>query len=242
MANFINLEHLPDTFNINRLSKLMHGKASKRMLNYAIVKLVKEKKLIKVKNGTYSKVGDVFYIANRVYGGYIGFSSALYLYGLKNELDAVVYVCTKSSEKKLKILDKIIEPINMSEQQYGTQIVDLSGKDILVSTYPKTIFDMLAKPKYANYFDMYRAMTIRPLSRIEWKEFLFYVKSANITTIRRAGYATEGIAPKWLTKKLNQLSKIGYRTSFFFKHKAKNYSSKWSIFDDLSMKSWYNGV
>lgn len=242
MTKLINIDSLPETFKVSELIHSSGGKLTRRMINYSVSSLLKEKKLLRLKNGMYSKTGDIFQIAYRLYGGYVGFSSALYLHGLKEEIEAVVYVCIAHNGKKSRVLDKIIEPVNMSENEYGTQIINSNGKEILVSTYPKTIFDMLAKPKYASYFDMYKAMKIRRLTENEWKELLYYAKNSNTTDIRRIGYALEGIAPARFTKELASLSTKGYRTSFFFKHEGKNYNSKWNIFDSLGVRRWVNAI
>ena len=242
MNRLINIDNLPEVFGVRDVIRLSNSKVTRRMLNYEITKLLKGKKLIKIKNGVYSKIGDIFYIASYLYDGYIGFSSALYLHGLKEEIEASVYVCTSSPKKRLRVMERVIEPVNMSKQQYGVMAFVLNGREILISTYAKTIFDMLSKPKYANYFDMYRAMKIRSFSKGQWEELAYYAKNSNITDIRRVGYATEGIAPGWFTGQMNDLSRKGYRTSFFFKHKAENYNLKWSMFDGLSVRRWLNAV
>ncbi len=242
MIKLINKEELPDVFRVADLVRLSRGKATARSVNYMVSRLLEEKKLVRIKNGMYSKTGDVFYIAYRLYNGYIGFSSALYLYGLKDEIEAAVYVCVPKHAKAAMILGKTIEPVNMADNDYGASLIELNGHQILVSTYAKTIFDMLSKPRYANYFDMYRAVRIRPLAAGEWKELLYYAKSSSISDIRRIGYATDGIAPGWFLDELERLSRKGYRTSFFFKHESRNYNSRWSIFDSLGMRRWMNGV
>ncbi len=243
MIKNININILPEVFRVDDVIRLSDKGITRRRLAYAISKLLEDKKLVKVVNGIYSKTGNVFYIAYKLHGGYIGFSSALYLHGLKTEVEPIVYVCTPSRHaKRIKILDSIIKAVNMSEQQYGTMLMDIDGMEIRVSTYAKTIFDMLSKPRYADYFDMYRAMNIRKLNQEEWKELLYYAKNSSITDIRRIGYATDGIAPHWFTKELHGTSSKGYRASFFFKHKAENYIRKWDLFDDLRITRWRNAI
>ncbi len=243
MIKNINISLFPEVFRIDDIIRLSGRGITRRRLAYAISKLLDEKKLIKVMNGVYSKTGDAFYIAYKLYGGYIGFSSALYVHGIKTEVNPVIYVCTPLKHaKRINILDKIIVPVNMSGQQYGTMQEGINGKEIMVSTYAKTIFDMLSKPRHADYFDMYRAMNIRRLTAEEWKELLYYTRNCSITDIRRIGYATDGISPSWFTKELHETSSKGYRASFFFKHKTENYIRKWDMFDDLGITRWRNAV
>ncbi len=242
MNRLVNLELLPRIFRSSEIIKLSKGKITRRSLGYAISKLVMERKLVMLKKGIYSKTGDIFYMAQYLYKGYIGLSSALYLYGLKEEVENAVYVCVKSPAKKVTRLGVRIVPVNMSRMQYGTHFVEHEGNTVLVSTYAKTVFDMLSRPKYANYFDMYRAIGLKPLTSAEWRELLGYAESSDITDIRRTGYATDGIAPKWFTEDLIKLSKKGYRTSFFFGHIAKSYNCKWSIYDSIGIRRWVNAV
>lgn len=243
MIKNINIEMLPEVFRVEEMLKLSGRSLTRRRLTYAISRLLEDKKLIKVINGVYSKTGNVFYIAYKLYGGYIGFASALYLHGLKTEVEPTVYLCTASHHAKaVKILGSVIETVDMREMQYGTTLIDVMGRQVRVSTYAKTLFDMLDKPRYANYFDMYRAINMRPLKKEEWKELFYYSRNSSITTIRRIGYSMDGIAPSWFTKALHDISLRGYRTSFFFKHVAENYSGKWNLFDDLGTIRWRNAV
>ena len=159
MIKNINTEILPEVFRLGEMLKLSGRSLTRRRLSYAISRLLKDKKLVKVINGVYSKTGNVFYIAYKLYGGYIGFSSALYLHGLKTEVEPTIYLCTSSHHAKaVRILGNIIKTVDMREMQYGTIFIDVMGKQVKVSTYAKTIFDMLDKPRYADYFDMYRAI------------------------------------------------------------------------------------
>ncbi len=243
MYNIVNIETLPDVFRVESIISLSRGRVTRRSLSYAIARLLREKKLVKVKNGTYSKASDPFYVSTMVYDGYIGLSSALFLRGLKTEVEADIYVCTgRGQHKATRFMDKTITPVNMSRQFYGASTVNRDGRDILVSTYPKTIFDMLSKPSYANYFDMYRAMKLTPLSKSEWKYLSYYLCNSSTSDIRRAGHATDGIAPQWFTKKLKRLSDAKTGVSFFFKHRAVNYSPRWKIYDDIGITRWNNAI
>ncbi|MBU6391202.1 MAG: hypothetical protein KGI00_03270 [Candidatus Micrarchaeota archaeon] len=242
MTILINIDSLPYVFRIGSIIKTSKGRLTRRRLGYLIGKLLDEKKLLKIGNGLYSKGGNVFYIACYVYKGYIGLSSALYLHGLKTEVEGTVYVCTSSPRKGMRIMDSMLVPVNMSGLQYGTTELAMEEKRVMVSTYPKTVFDMLAKPRYANYFDMYRALNERHMEKEEWDELLYYAKSSSTTQIRRIGYAMEGIAPGRFTDELLKLSGRKPGASFFFRHKAVNYSMKWKLFDDLSVRRWLNAV
>ncbi len=238
MGKIVNMENLPDVFNVGDTIRNSRGAITRRMLNYAINKMLKERKLFKISNGTYSKTANVFYIACTLYNGYIGLSSALYLHGLKTEVEPNIYVCTKRHEGRIKVLDKIIVPVNVSNMHYGTVIAEQGGKDLLVSSYPKTIFDMISNPGYSNYFDMYRALHGRKLNERDLEELLYYAEHSSLTDLRRVGYALDGMTPSWFTSKLHSKSKKGRGVSYFFKHRNINFNAKWGIYDSINISRW----
>ncbi len=242
MDKVINIEDLPQVFKTSEIVRVTHGKVSKRRINYRIKNLLRRGKLFRISKSVYSKTANIFYISIYLYKGYIGFSSALYLHSLKTEVSGEIYVCTSTYKKRRKILGRIIMPVNMSKQQYGAEFMVVDGDEILVSTYPKTIFDMLSVPKYANYFDMYRALNERNLTKKEWEELLYYATDSSLTDVRRIGYALEGLAPAWFVKKLYKLSREGSRISYFFKHKNINYNSRWEIYDSINVRQWFNAI
>lgn len=240
MNRIISIENLPDTFSIGQMTA--NGKLTRRIVEYTVKKYIKEKKLMKIKRGLYSKVADPFYVASMAYKGYIGFSSALYLYGLKTETEATILVCTPKTQRRIKFLDKIILPVNMSDQFFGYSFVNANGLSIPTATFMKTVFDMFYRPKYANYYDLYKAINGRGISPKEWEDLFYYAKNSNLTTMRRLGYGLEGKAPGWFTGKLMKISKNGSRTSFFFLRKPINYNAKWDIFDDINVRRWKDAV
>lgn len=240
MNKIISIDNLPNIFSSSKITTM--GKLTNRVVSYALKKHLKEKKLIKIKRGVYSKVANPFYVASALYKGYIGFSSALYLYRLKNEIEANVIVCVPKTEKKVRFLDKILLPVNVSDQFYGFSIITTEGLDIPISTFPKIVFDMFYRPKYANFYDLYNAINNRRMNSKEWRSLFYYAEKSNLVTIRRLGYGLENKAPKWLTAKLLKISDKGSRTSFFFSHKPIGYNAKWDIFDDINVKRWENAV
>ncbi len=240
MNRFVNFNNLPEMFTIGRLEELIHGAASRRAIGYMVRNLLREGKVFKVTNSIFSKTANVFYIAYHLYKGYIGLSSALYIYGLKTEVEATVYVCTSSYERQKRILDRIVVPVNVSRQQYGTEIISVENEEILVSSYPKTIFDIISNPKFADYFGMYRALNQRKLTEDEWRELLYYTINSNLTDARRVGYATDGMAPEWFTKRLINISNESTGVSYFFKHRTNNYNLKWRLYDSLDIRRWLN--
>ncbi len=242
MDKIINIERLPEIISTAEIRRLLQGKATKRMLTYAINAYLKEKAMVKIKRGLYSKTPNAFYVASRIYDGYVGFSSALYLHGLKTEMESVIYVCVDGSAKSTRFMNRTILPVNMSGLSYGTELISAEGRDVLTSTFPKTVFDMFCKPRYASYFDLYRAINRRGVGGKEWAEIYGYTEKAGLSTARRIGYGLEHLAPGGFTEKLRARSDSGSGSSFFFKHKAVNYASGWKLFDDIRLERWKNAV
>ncbi|MCL5100447.1 MAG: hypothetical protein M1122_00630 [Candidatus Marsarchaeota archaeon] len=240
MNKFIKIENLPLIFRFGELLDVSSGTLSGRMLSYGIRKLLAEKKLFRISKGTYSKTANVFYIAQYIYKGYIGLSSALYLYGLKTEVESSVYVCTSRPMKSIRVLDKILIPVNVSDMQFGTTFATVEGEEVLLSSYAKTVFDIITNPRHADYFDMYRAINTKPLSKEDWREMLSYALNTKLANVRRVGYVLEGFAPAWFLSRLLHISNKSNGISYFFKHKSLNYSSSWKIYDSIGVRRWVN--
>ncbi len=211
---------------------------NKRRLNRLLESWIDGGEVVRLRNGIYARSdSNQFGIAAKLYNGYIGLSSALYLHGLKTELERIVYVCVSTKQRPCNFKNVKFMPIPISKQLYGTELHD----GILISTYPKTIFDMLLKPRYANTFDMFRALNIRPFNNSEWKEVLLYAKDANLSTVRRMGLVFDGRAPAWFIKSLLSLARPVGR-SFFRSKKTESYNDKWHIYDNFNIRRWENAV
>jgi len=233
----LNIRNMPDVMDIGTLQATLRKRVTNRMLRHFMERELEEGRIVRLSNGIYAKVGaDPYRAAGSIYKGYIGFSSALYLLGLKEEAEKEITICTSSNRKKVRFLNKVFVPINLSELAFGMQIKD----NLVISTYPKTIFDMLYRPKYANMFDMFRAINRRELTEDEWRELLYYLKKSNISTMRRAGYALEHVAPQWFTKELNKLSDASRGVSFFQKVRNEGYNKKWRIYGGFNIMRWKN--
>ncbi len=240
MQKLINKENLPEMFNLSSLKS--KNKISYKRIYYALKELEKKGEIIKISKGIYSKSHNPFYIASRFFNGYIGFSSALYLLGLKTETMGTIYVCSYKNHLPIKVLDKKIINVNIKNHFYGTQSVILDGNEILVSTFPKTLFDMLYKVKYADFQSIFVALNNRKTKNEEWAEFFSYVKHSNISVVRRAGYVLEGIAPAEFIREIKAISDSKNGPSFLFNHSFTNYNKEWKIFDSLNLRRWKNGI
>lgn len=229
---------LPEVFTATAIHAAYKKTATRRTIERTLRRYESSGAITKLKRGLYAKTtANQFSVALQVYIGYIGFSSALYLHGLKTELEANVYVCTHKAGKAVSFMNMRIVPINMGTFLHGTMML----KDVVVSTYAKTIFDMFYKPKYANFFDLFRALNHRPMVKEELLELLDYLKDADISTIRRAGYILDSRTPQWFVEKVRKMSKKS-GTSFLLHNITSNFNGKWRIYDDADVIRWSNAV
>ena len=140
----------------------------------------------------------------------------------------------------MNLLSIKIIPIKMRGFHVGAKYLKRGKHEIRVATLAKTLFDMCHKPKYADFYSMYRAMNWKPFKKEDWEELYSYTRMAPLSTIRRVGYIVEGKAPKWFIKKLEKLNKpVGI--SFLY-GKSGNYSKKWRIYDKQYVRRWIEEV
>ncbi len=224
---------LPDVFSHRNVAAWMQDRAAFRL----IAEWGKAGAIRKAGRGIYAKVGgDAYLIASQVFGGYISFSSALYLRGLKTETEKRIFVAVSSAKKPLVLSSVTIIPVRMKGFVTGYGMVKREKHDLPVATMPKTLFDMCHRPGHADFYCMYRAMNWNPFAKEDWEELLGYARMAPLSTVRRIGYITEGKAPAWFIKKLEKLNKpMG--VSFLY-GKGGHYDRKWRIYDEQRVRRW----
>jgi len=232
------LDTLPDFFGTRNFSSYMGEREAYRHLK----KWLDFGWILRAKKNFYIKKGaDEFYIAQSIYNGYIGFSSALYLHGLKTEIEKKIFVCISSSKKVFNYGQILMVPVNMTGFSFGGYSLVHENHFLHVSTYPKIIFDMFHKPKYADYYSLYRALNWRKPADEEWKTVLKLCRMAPLSTLRRVGFGLEGKAPKWFTKKLENLNS-DKGVSFFVPGKRGEYSGKWRVYEPNGIRRWIDEV
>jgi predicted transcriptional regulator of viral defense system len=155
-------------------------------LKTTLSRLGKSGRIIRLKRGVYSSnpIRDAFVAAQCIYGGYLGFSSALYVHKLIAELPFLVTVVTTSKSASTAIGIYEFRAIAMKEKAIGFEDVG----DLTVSTRAKTLFDCLYLERYSIERDkLIEAYRTAKLSSDELKEFDLYVKRF-ISKRRRAKF------------------------------------------------------
>lgn len=144
-------------------------------LKTTLSRLARSGAIVRLKRGVYSAnpLRDIFACGQAVFGGYIGFSSALYLHGLIDETPFTVTVVTPAVSGSRSLGDFELLAVALGEKAVGFQ--RLGG--LVVSTRAKTLFDCLYLPKHS----VEKGKLLEAFGRAmpgagEKKEFLFYVK------------------------------------------------------------------
>ncbi|MCL5093025.1 MAG: hypothetical protein M1128_00985 [Candidatus Marsarchaeota archaeon] len=144
-------------------------------LKTTLSRLGKSGRIIRLKRGVYSSnpIKDAFIVAQCIYNGYLGFSSALYVHKLIAELPFVVTVVTTYKSGATAIGAYEFRAIAMKEKAIGFENVG----DLTVSTRAKTLFDCIYLERYSIERDkLMEAYKTAKLSPDELKEFDSYAK------------------------------------------------------------------
>jgi predicted transcriptional regulator of viral defense system len=224
---------LPPIFTHKNLSSVLSMRASYRLIR----EWVSGSLAIKIGRGVYAKAAsDPYYISSRGLGGYLSFSSSLYVRRLKNETESRIFVAVPSASKGFSLPGVEAVPVGMGKFFFGDETLERNGLPLRIATYAKTLFDMCHRPRYADFYSMYRAMNWKPFSSSDWEELARYCAMAPLSTLRRVGYIVEGKAPKKVLRKLESLNSSG-GVSFLF-GRGGEYSSKWRLYDSQNVRRW----
>lgn len=230
------LQSLPPVFRKANLA----GLGNERTVYRCLKSMQESGRVKRMGKDLYAKLGeDAYVVASLAYGGYIGFSSALFVRGLKAETEKRIYVCAKKSTGREFGSSELVV-VGMRGWLFGMEAIGRKGETISVSTLPKTLFDMCHRPGYADFYCMYRAMNLGKFSKAQWEELLRYARMAPLSTVRRIGYIVEGKAPRWVISELGKLnSPMG--VSFLY-GRGGDYSRKWRIYDSEYVRRWIGEV
>lgn len=143
-------------------------------LKTTLSRLNKKGRILRLKRGTYATtpLKDAFSAAQATFSGYIGFSSALYLYKLIAELPFSITVVTtgKSASKTFGAYE--FRAVALKEKAVGFENIG----NLVVSTKAKTLFDCTYLERYSIEKEkIIEAYHTNSLSPKEWKEFDSYV-------------------------------------------------------------------
>lgn len=143
-------------------------------LKTTLSRLNKAGKILRLKRGVYATnpLKNAFSAAQATFGGYVGFSSALYLHKLTTEYPFSITIVTnnKSSSKSVGAIE--FRAVALKEKAVGFENVG----GLVVSTKAKTLFDCIYLERYSvEGQKLIGAYKERRLSAKEWREFDSYV-------------------------------------------------------------------
>ena len=219
-------------------------------LSVLLSKLAKKGWITRLKKGVYfinylnkNTLEDIFIAAQDIFNGYIGFSSALYLYGAVDEFPSVIYVCTAKKSSSITVNKIELRAVSLGKRATGMVVY----KDYFVSSKAKTLYDCFYKPELSGgYSTILSAVPRLQLTASDWREFIFYVeKFGNPSFSRKAGFLLELLSkkikisiPDFVFSKLNvgnQITKLGSgkEGKFIKKWKLVNYVGDGDLFGRL---------
>ncbi|MBD3203179.1 hypothetical protein GF327_02715 [Candidatus Woesearchaeota archaeon] len=222
--NVISNDELKHLFRKKNINKIAHSLMNKGYL-YNL------KKGLYLINKTPSKepvIEDPFNIAQSLYKGYIGFSSALKIHNLLDYEPFTIYLITSNKSKELELGQYIIKIINFGEKAYGF----IKKDKYIVSTPDKTFFDCFYKPKYIGYNNIIKA--IKLVGKLDWDSFLkYFEKHASSSLHQRTGYILEShkLAPKKIINYFSKKVKNNTKLDPGLPGKGK-YIKKWKLIDN----------
>ncbi|OIO21210.1 hypothetical protein COV61_03370 [Candidatus Micrarchaeota archaeon CG11_big_fil_rev_8_21_14_0_20_47_5] len=144
-------------------------------LKTTISRLNRAGRIIRVKRGVYSAtpVRDPYALAQAIFGGYVGFSGALYLHKLNTEMPFTIIIVTPHLSKTRSFGEYEFRAVALGDRAVGFERLGNCN----VSTRAKTLFDCLYLPHYSiEGQKLVEAFSQAKLERKEWKEFEYYVK------------------------------------------------------------------
>lgn len=223
-----------------------------KAMNKSIHGLIGKGYLCKLRRGLYATcpegslaIGDPFSIASRMYGGYIGLSSALKLHGLLDYEAFTVFSITSGKSEERKFGEYTFKAVNFGDRATGQCLM---GK-YYVSTLEKTFFDCFYRPGYVGYGELTKA--IFQANGVDWEVFLGYFRRfASDSMCQRAGYVLDSMKEKGFKV---PGSVIGYfsgriktRTRLLPSYRpAGTYAGEWKVMDNLGKEKflswWYDG-
>lgn len=230
-------------YDLGFIRETVHTKKSTILI--LLSRMVKKGWLTRLKRGVYQvnfpdsrAASDQFQAALDIFGGYLGFSSALYVYGAMDEYPSTIYVCT-ASKSVSKVLGENAEIKAVAMGRRATGMIYFNG--YFVSSKGKTLYDCFHIPKYSGgYSNILSAVPRLKLDGHDWDMFLFYIKRFGDGSFsRKIGFmlellnnAVEGAVPPGLLKKLN----IGKQTVKLGEGYGGKFIKRWGLVNYMPEK------
>ncbi|ABK77093.1 transcriptional regulator [Cenarchaeum symbiosum A] len=250
--------------NIFRLPEIEHERLGLSRGHYhtLISRLVKKGWIKRAGHGTYLRnpplsvragpyyIEDPFETGLKMYGGYIAFHTAMYLYGLNDNQPVMIYVATPSKSETVDLGPyHRIKAVKMGRRFTGIRTKD----KYRISTLMKTIFDCFDHVMHSGgYPDLLKSITFAESygfgGSLDWNEFEVYLDEfASSSLCQKIGYMLsllkeEGIyeTPDDLMEYLR--GRIKNKTNLFGGRLGGKYDRNWMVVDNIGRRallSWH---
>jgi predicted transcriptional regulator of viral defense system len=241
-----NIAHLDDIYGLfpslrkYQINKVCSSLSSKGYIH----RLKKGVYLVQEKPSETPTIEDPYPIALALFKGYIGFSSALKVYGLLDYEPFTIFVATQNKSASRSVGKYTFRSVAMGKKATGMTF----HNEIYVSTLPKTFFDSFYKPQYAGGYSTITKALYE--SNMDWNEFIRFFELASSSTCQRTGYVLDMLrmethkVPKYVLTYLR--SRIKNNTKLIPSSEAGGkYNRDWMVLDNLGrnniMSWWYRG-
>ncbi len=226
-------------------------------IRVVVSRLCKKKWFKRVKNGLYfvqtpfaTGLEDEFAYAQNAFNGYLGFSTALYLHKLSDQLPFEITVVTRSKSAVKKDGEYSFRAVSMGKKAFGSQTLcagEGGGGNYVVSTRAKTLYDCLLHPNLAGGLSIVlKAFFDARLSEKEWREFFWFAqKFEKNAFFQRLGYLLSLLAEKdnGVEKAVLECKKKVKAKAYLQGRKKGVYVKEWMVFDNIGKKKllgwWY---
>ena len=240
-----------DLITVDEITDLMPGH-NELTINKACSSLASKGYLYRLQKGAYivqkkpsgaPVIKDPYRIALTLFKGYIGFSSALKIYGLIDYEPFTIFVVTSNKSREIPIGEYVFKAVAMGKRAVG--ITYYNG--VYTSTVAKTFFDCFYRPQYGGGYSTI-TQALDGVEGMDWGEFLQYFDLASDSLCQRTGYV--------LNMFDRETQKIPVHVIDYFRKRIKNntrllpsgggeetYSREWMVLDNLgkeNIMSWWH--
>lgn len=176
---------------------------------------------------------------------YVGFWTAIYYWGLTEQIPRTVFVATPKRKKALEYGSQKIKFITLTNKMFFDYIEEkVNGETFSISSKEKTIVDSLLYPQYCGgLFEVTKAIW-NGKKELNWDKIIKIINKINVDSARgRLGYILEilslkeGVRKRLLKKKIKGFRWLDPSTKKDVKFYSKNWGLKINV-DKKHLLGW----
>jgi len=221
---------------------------SRQEVSRALAALTRAGEIYKISSGLFSKEKieslDIFYLAQKIFSGYLGLTSACYIYGWLEYFPFEIFVITANKSAKKKVGKFFLRTVDFGKRATGSTLF----QNYFISTKGKTLFDIFYKPEFVGgWKEVMKIVYKSDAGENDWEEFLrFAFKFGSKSFLQRTGYLLYRLKEETGKKIPIDLKKLKPKKPSVVKigsGKIFKFSKDWKIFDCEGEKifEWFHG-